>query len=93
MKVFSGEKPYKCKICDKAYARSQTLKDHQREHTGEGYKCSVCSRTLTDRGNFRHHMKQHENQLGVKLTLNHEDRRLVKLKVITEEQALRGEGT
>uniref|UniRef100_A0A336MSR4 CSON006205 protein n=1 Tax=Culicoides sonorensis TaxID=179676 RepID=A0A336MSR4_CULSO len=87
----TGEKPFKCETCGKAYARSQTLKDHKREHTGEGYKCSVCARMFTDRGNFRHHMKQHENQLGIKLTLNNEDRRLIKLRVITEEQALRGQ--
>ncbi|XP_063709371.1 zinc finger protein 808-like [Culicoides brevitarsis] len=88
----TGEKPYKCDICGKGYARSQTLKDHKREHTGEVFTCQICGKTSTDRGNFRHHMKQHESQLGMKLTLNQEDRRLVKLRVITEEQALRGEG-
>uniref|UniRef100_A0A336LPJ4 CSON000142 protein n=1 Tax=Culicoides sonorensis TaxID=179676 RepID=A0A336LPJ4_CULSO len=86
----TGEKPYKCETCGKAYARKQTLKDHQREHNGQGYECSVCKRVFTDRGNYRHHMKQHESQMGIKLTFNHEERRLMKLKVITPEQALRG---
>lgn len=45
----------------------------------------------TDRGNYRHHMKQHENQLGVKLTFNGEERRLMRLRLLTAEQALKGD--
>lgn len=34
--------------------------------------------------------KQHESQMGIKLTFNHEERRLMRLKVLTAEQALKG---
>lgn len=34
--------------------------------------------------------QQHESQMGVKLTFNHEERRLMRLKVLTAEQALKG---
>ena len=49
MNVFSlilGEKPYACKQCDKRFADSGALTNHQaREHsTGDEniYKCTVC---------------------------------------------------
>lgn len=88
----TGEKPYECQVCGKAYARRQVYVDHMKLHTGDGYQCSVCPAKFIDRGNYRHHMKQHENQMGVKLTYNPEERRLMKLRVLTEDQVLSKQG-
>ena len=33
--IFQGEKPYKCKFCDRAYAQSNDLVKHTRTHVGK----------------------------------------------------------
>lgn len=83
-----GEKPYECETCHKAFARKATFLDHQREHTGKGYTCSVCQKMYTDRGNFRHHMQQHEKHLGIRLTYTQEERRLMKMNLLSPQETL-----
>jgi len=40
--IHTREKPFACAKCDQAFNRSDTLKKHERTHTGEKpYKCSV----------------------------------------------------
>ena len=46
-RVHTGQKPYECVICKKAFISSNALNDHKRVHTGEKpYKCVICKRHL-----------------------------------------------
>ena len=57
-RIHSGYKPYKCRMCDKAYRGSGHLKRHMRVHTGDKpYKCEKSlnqSRSLQTRTHQEH---------------------------------------
>ena len=52
----SGEKPYACGECDKAFASKGNLLRHRSIHTGEkSYKCDVCQMAFTQAGALKAH--------------------------------------
>ena len=56
--VHEGKKPYGCPTCNKAFGRSQTLKDHILSvHEKNSHKCSFCDLSLTSLQNLRRHIK------------------------------------
>lgn len=59
---FSGEKPYQCEFCEKAFTQNGDLNKHKRVHVGENtYKCTEpdCTDAFRLQMELRDHMRIH----------------------------------
>ena len=66
MRVHSGEKPFQCRFCRKAFAQSGNLIAHERIHTGEKpYQCEKCGKRFTQSSAYKNHL-----YIDIKLRLN-----------------------
>ena len=49
----SGERPYQCPKCDKAFNQKNALNIHMTKHTGDKpHRCPVCEQTFSQKGEF-----------------------------------------
>lgn len=71
IRLFTGEKPYACSVCNKHFVTRRILTEHQRIHSGiKPYKCTQCALAFTQRGTVKRHMKVHEKTAQGQVTGN-----------------------
>lgn len=64
--IISGERPYKCKFCEKAYVSQSHRSEHMRSKhidvdNAVAYDCDVCGQNFKTRRTLQTHMKRHKD--------------------------------
>ncbi|XP_042338444.1 gastrula zinc finger protein XlCGF57.1-like [Plectropomus leopardus] len=59
----TGEKPFACSVCNKAFSENGKLKLHMKTHTGEEpFSCSMCDKRFLCNAYLIRHMKTHTGE-------------------------------
>lgn len=67
--IHAGERPCKCEICHKSFARGY-MPEHMRTHTGEKRSlCTTCGMSFISNGRLKRHMVTHTKERNYKCNM------------------------
>ena len=61
--IHTGERPYKCTVCDRSFRMKRGLEDHFKLHdTSLQLKCPLCPKTFVEKRHLDHHLRVHRGE-------------------------------